>query len=535
MELTRALPDNRPLRSVGGAMLDSTAGEAFGAAFGTDTLTNLVAREFELSRTQPARSGRNARFRDDVNREPLLSPDELNERFGDSGATFDRAMPEEAGRIIADARRAQRIREDVIARGPGGVLGITATLGGSLAAMAVDPLEVASAFIPIVGPASRAAMTARLGRVGARAAEGVIEGAVGNAIVEPFYYGLSQRQGQDYNAYDALANVALGGALGLGLGGAAGLVARLRGGAAPRAVDPNEPPFSYLPKVANAPDVSRVALAQVAQGREVDVAPIARIARPRTVLETLQGMGLTDPGGDLRSMGLRDWDKSQHFRRNIIRSDGMSQDDAARQLWEYGYFRDDPEAMDMEAAMRGERVEPDTTAMLKRAIDDELRGEPHFSTWDARDVEAWRNSLGAEDAQKSLERVSAELSDIGVTDATRWELERVGELLDEGVDIDTAWERASIESVNNQPIDMARTMDNPANAFSGDPAASVQAQRVADTPFDVDGDIANLSEMAGQLRLTDDELAFVAEADDMIAKAAAFRDTARAAALCLAR
>lgn len=543
MEIARALPDNRPLRSVGGEMLDSTAGETFGAVFNTDTMMELVQREFDLSRAEAGgqRSGRNARFRGEGDPEPRLAPDDLNERFGDSGVAFDTAMTEDAARIIADARRAQRIRDDVIARGPGGLMGGLAVLGGSLAAMAVDPLEVASAFIPVVGPGARAALTARAGRIGGRAIEGAIEGVIGNAIVEPLYYGLSQRQQQDYDAYDALANVALGGALGLGLGGAAGLVSKLRRGQAERArlaeIEESVAAFDRAVAATNrAAETSRVALAQMVQGRTVDVGPMmAPMKRPKTLLETIADWGgVADYEGDLVSMGLRDWDKGRPFKKNALRPDGEKQDILAKQLWEKGWFREEPEANEMHGAAAGLNPEPNLGAILQRKIDEELAGNLVFR--DANDTAEWQAYQDQISTVEGRAEVLKELEAIGIENPRMSDLDDTVEIMRrEGVSADVAYERAAMEGYERDVMDMAARENDPTRDFSGDPVASVEAQRVANETYDLDGDLNDLSDTIGQLELTENEIAFLGEADDMIAKAAVYREASRAAALCLAR
>lgn len=95
----------------------------------------------------------------------------------------------------------------------------------------VDPINAASAFFPAtkvfqaarLGWAAKA-MTALeraavssptlLGRLGARAAVGAVEGAVGTAVLEPANYWLSQQLQDDYGMADSLMNLAAGAAFG---------------------------------------------------------------------------------------------------------------------------------------------------------------------------------------------------------------------------------------------------------------------------------------------------------------------------------
>ena len=100
--------------------------------------------------------------------------------------------------------------------------------GAGLAASATDPLNVASAFLPVV-PELRyaqwlAAANSASARAAIRAGVGAVEGAAGAALIEPFVYAGATSQQFDYSAIDSFMNVAFGTALGGGLhtgGGAA--------------------------------------------------------------------------------------------------------------------------------------------------------------------------------------------------------------------------------------------------------------------------------------------------------------------------
>lgn len=164
--------------------------------------------------------------RDSVDAGRIETPDILKEKYGDLGLTFDRPMSAKEAELLAQGKREEIARNAIIAAGPQGVGPTIARFGAGLAATAVDPVELASMFIPAVGPARRAALTARFGKVGGRATTGAIEGLVGSALTEPLYYGLSRAQQLDYTMADALTNIGLGTVLGGGLGAGIGIVSR---------------------------------------------------------------------------------------------------------------------------------------------------------------------------------------------------------------------------------------------------------------------------------------------------------------------
>jgi len=104
----------------------------------------------------------------------------------------DDGIPEPALNILMDRKRTEMRRADIWNRGPSGFVPGALNIGAALAGSMMDPINIASAFIPIVGEARYAAILAgaggTLGRTGARAAIGAGEGLLGSVIVEPFTY-----------------------------------------------------------------------------------------------------------------------------------------------------------------------------------------------------------------------------------------------------------------------------------------------------------------------------------------------------------
>lgn len=254
--ITRELPRNRYVEATGNPLLRTTAGDAFTAARTADYMTDLAARQTEIAkaerRGQPARSlpmqmydrEGNRIEADDLSRiaggpdqdipgprpeVERIAPETLNERYADLGLEFDAPMTEEGASILADAKRAEMVRNDIIARGPEGVTGAATVLAGGLAGMATDPLEVLTAIIPVVGAGRAASIIGRLGTIRGRAVIGATEGLVGAAATEPVVALMSRQQQLDYTFNDALLNTVLGGMLGAGIGTTAGVLRKFRG------------------------------------------------------------------------------------------------------------------------------------------------------------------------------------------------------------------------------------------------------------------------------------------------------------------
>ena len=93
-----------------------------------------------------------------------------------------------------------------------------AQFGVGLVGSLLDPLNIASAFIPTLGTARAATLAAKFGKNGGRFMTGVMDGMVGAALLEPLVIGAAAaEQDRDYNLMDSFLNVAFGGALGGGL------------------------------------------------------------------------------------------------------------------------------------------------------------------------------------------------------------------------------------------------------------------------------------------------------------------------------
>lgn len=155
--------------------------------------------------------------------------------------------------------------------------GTASMLGGALAGAAVDPINVASAFIPIVPEARYAQWLARAGegafaRAGARAGAGAIEGTVGAAIIEPIVYAGATSEQADYGLMDSFMNVTLGGVLGGGLHSIGGAVYD-------RAVRPSSlRDFAPLAPDHVKRDAMQAAVAALERGDPVDVEPVFKAA-----------------------------------------------------------------------------------------------------------------------------------------------------------------------------------------------------------------------------------------------------------------
>jgi hypothetical protein len=284
------LPEIQPNQRadlVGLDLLPATFGEGFGASFDEQMTRNPTASLLRMFDRAQYYSSTDEFGNEMPARTPsrMLTADEANEKYGIAGKLkFDQDIPEPVAQQLRTLKEEEVQRQDVMRRAQAG-LGTALTSG--LVASILDPLNIASAFIPVVGEARFAAMVGSIGLRGARLATGAIEGAVGAALLEPIVLAGAKAEQADYDITDSLLNVTFGAALGAGLhlaGGAVGDRLRARAEASPfqRAIDD----LSRADQEA----LGRTALAQLVEGRPIDVGPVLDVVRASSRDRLLSGV-----------------------------------------------------------------------------------------------------------------------------------------------------------------------------------------------------------------------------------------------------
>lgn len=186
-------------------------GESMRAAVSSTFNENISTLGYDYLKNQSANNGLKM---DKAEAEAMVKDAGVKLTIPDSGYT-----KEALGQLI-QRQTDTMTRQSVMDRTPWSWLGSPARGTAMLLTGLTDPLNIASAFIPVVGEARAATMLAKvsgLGRVGTRAAIGAAEGAVGAAVLEPAVYGLHQGLQDDYHMVDSLINLGFGGLLGGGL------------------------------------------------------------------------------------------------------------------------------------------------------------------------------------------------------------------------------------------------------------------------------------------------------------------------------
>lgn len=154
---------------------------------------------------------------DDSETEPLISKNVLNEKYNPIGLEFEDDEKQSVVDILVERKKNERRRQDIIQRGPQGFLPSTAKFLTGLGVSVLDPINIASAFVPVVGQARFANLAGRFGINTARTARGIVEGFTGAALVEPIVLTAATTEQADYGIMDSFLNLTFGSILGGGL------------------------------------------------------------------------------------------------------------------------------------------------------------------------------------------------------------------------------------------------------------------------------------------------------------------------------
>ena len=498
----------------------------------------------------------------------ILSPEQYktSEYFREGFDLPEEGIKEGYAQLLAQNYDKRAAITQTLSRSKGGFGLGAAQFGTMLLGSVLDPINVASAFIPVFPAARYAHLVKNLGLTKARAVRGVVEGSVGAAIVEPIVlYQAAQEQDENYNLLDSFLNVTIGGVLGgglhVGFGKLSDAIERRSQKTKEQAVltavkqvltDQEVTGPSILLKADLDKSIKKNLekqnnLAQEKPTRVVDVTRTGKglpaslkAPKPKTLRQFIienGGIKSDDPQiSDVRAS----LDKGTF---GVTRKDGLSLDVMAQRVQEAGYFLD---KSDLDYGVDGA-----TPRDLLDLIDREAKGEVIFS----RDQESQFRDF--ESSQKNLE----ELDRLGIdpTNMTEAELNQALEIaieqdiLSQDVTLSQAMDKTS--DVTAQQFDNAKieAIENDYNMgnFKQEYNDMVEMNAGIDDTFnlqtresEIDTEIETLEfdaeNTSNAANIDKDDLAAfdanIKAADDLIAKADESYTTATdAAASCIMR
>jgi len=432
----------------------------------------------------------------------LLDTPDLEEKYGDL-LEFDGPMTDAEAAVLYEGKKEELIRNAIVNAGPKGVVPGVVKFGGSMAAMAQDPLEVASLFIPFVGQGRAAYYLSRYGKVKGRAIIGGIEGFLGSVVTEPIYYGLSKNQQLDYTMGEALLNVGLGTFLGSGLGS---VIGALRKSEVPINVDALVEAAPTLRKEDIAKPISmaeaiekarlsrdgilrsndvlggkataEMAIRQMVNDHSISVdLSVPKIPKKPLSLNAFvreQG-GINDQDvtfrGELNNLGIREFSEFTNKNGNVV--NGVSNPKSKKNL-------DNMAEIAFEAGFISDR----NTSMLVDALRREDQGDLVFAQQDLEAAQAWRianDAVNDVDAELSRRKdIKEELSKRGNPDASDDELALISDAMSrKDLDIDEAiYETGVSIERTREDLEVAYALDSRFDPFADYEAAEMFEQRV---------------------------------------------------------
>lgn len=197
----------------------------------SEVLTETFAQTFEENPI--ASMSRAYQLGNDYRTGSKISADAARQHLADRGMEndikiSDGGITQAALDTLIERKAIEKRRQEVYGQAEGGFSQGAARFGVGLATSLVDPVNVATAFIPVVGEARYLNWLGKaggiIGRTGVRAGVGALEGVAGAALLEPIIAGSRRYEQADYGMADSLLNVAFGGLFGAGLHSVGGAV-----------------------------------------------------------------------------------------------------------------------------------------------------------------------------------------------------------------------------------------------------------------------------------------------------------------------
>lgn len=499
---------------------------------------------------------------------PLLTAEQARARIKEEGLDLtveDSGIRAGALDILIERKREEVKRKFILDNAPASTVPVQLLAG--FAASALDPINVASAFVPVVGEARYASLLARAGqsamaRAAVRAQVGAVEGAVGAALVEPLVLYASARDQADYDLTNSLLNVAFGSVLGGGLHAAGGLVSDLRRGnlleqvrveslaeapqgAEVRATTPeialrrgdDDPMLRLSDSLARGIEADRVRIAEASaiQARD-DLVPQIRAELEAVAAGRLPNVGDLKAERSSIEKSLASLDESYSVRAKHFQRQGLTRKQAERAA------RD---AITEERQRLTERQQEVETALSGNARAEQARAE--LSRLRRGEIPERYQAKIAEQAGQIAGGFELRQTARAMAEAAPWQVR------------ESALRTAVAQAVTGRPIDVEplfhladpakrkaalERIKEPVKTVS-DPEGEAAAYMADETADALDG-----TDLEGAERMLADELAltqemasqagvdvapFVREADALVADAETFAAAYRAAALCQLR
>lgn len=148
---------------------------------------------------------------------PMLTREEANMLYSQYGVTFSSDIRKNEADIIAAKKIKETALRQRLQQTEGTFMSGASSLLGSMAGAMLDPVNIATMFIPVTKIIPALKGLEAMGILGKTAVRG-IDGLVMNSLVEPLPLWMAGVDQRDYTMADSLFNVTAGGLFGAGIG-----------------------------------------------------------------------------------------------------------------------------------------------------------------------------------------------------------------------------------------------------------------------------------------------------------------------------
>ena len=149
---------------------------------------------------------------------PILSREEANLKYQKYGVTFNKPVRQNEAEVIAAQKIKEVAQRQRLQQNEGTFMSGAASLLGGFAGSMLDPINIATAFIPVTKIVPALKGLEAMGFWGKVALKGM-DGMIMNSLVEPMPVWMADIDQRDYTMADSLFNIVAGGVFGAGIGG----------------------------------------------------------------------------------------------------------------------------------------------------------------------------------------------------------------------------------------------------------------------------------------------------------------------------
>ncbi|MFP3017699.1 MAG: hypothetical protein ACEY3E_02055 [Candidatus Tisiphia sp.] len=148
---------------------------------------------------------------------PTISEEEFKQKYADSSLQYEPYMTTDMVEYLVSKKQQREIDQYIMARGKGSFQEEVGKFAAELLGSNLNPVNIATSFVPIGGQAKWAAASLKYGALKTGLFKGFVGGVAGQTAIEPFMHRERSLEQVDYGLNDSVHNILASGAFGAGL------------------------------------------------------------------------------------------------------------------------------------------------------------------------------------------------------------------------------------------------------------------------------------------------------------------------------